>query len=129
MTNKLSISCLCCLLTSHFLRRLIDINDNAPNFTESTFFADPIHENTAVGGVVFTALASDRDLGLNADIRYTLHAPTVPGLLSIDETSGAVSLLAVPDFETVGAFANVTIRASDIQGAGLSTDVRVSHTG
>lgn len=57
---------------------IIDINDNTPMFTEgvySTVGIDTDELNTSVS--LITVLATDRDMGSNADIEYLIHSVTV----------------------------------------------------
>ena len=50
---------------------VLDINDNAPNFSEPLYEVD-VDEDTAVGSTVFTFLAPDPDDGLNGLVSYSI---------------------------------------------------------
>ncbi|NXU37841.1 PCDBF protein, partial [Drymodes brunneopygia] len=48
---------------------VLDVNDNAPVFTQEEYIAQVL-ENTPEGSVVLTVLATDQDEGVNAHISY-----------------------------------------------------------
>ena len=54
------------------LVRVLDVNDHAPEFSQQTYEL-AVLENVAVGTVVGTLAATDRDLGANASLRYSLN--------------------------------------------------------
>ena len=55
-----------------------DLNDNAPVFSAGAY-SGSVAENSAVGVSVLSVVATDADLGLNADITFTLDASTAAG--------------------------------------------------
>ncbi|PIO58407.1 cadherin domain protein [Teladorsagia circumcincta] len=71
-----------------------------------------ISENTTVGSVVFTAKATDRDRGDNARLLYRLLSGMATEYLSIDSTSGKITLRKAVDFETIQGF-DVEIEVCD----------------
>ena len=86
--------------------------DQAPSFT-SLSRADDIDENSGAGQVVYTAVAED-DAGEDAVITYSL-ADGSDAALSIDATSGEVTLLANPDHEIQSQYSFAVI-ATDAAG-------------
>lgn len=88
---------------------VMDVNDNAPVFSQEAYNVS-LREDTAVGSVIFTANASDFDLGTNADFNFSLSAPS--SLFSIDPITGAISLHSSLDFETLRLH-SVTLLAID----------------
>lgn len=86
-------------LSSNTTVRIVvtDVNDNAPVFSQEAYNVS-LREDTAVGSVIFTANASDVDLGTNANFNFSLSAPS--SLFSIDPITGAISLHSSLDFET-----------------------------
>ena len=50
---------------------VLDLNDNAPNFSEPLYEVD-VDEDAAVGSTVFTFLAPDPDAGLNGLVSYSI---------------------------------------------------------
>ena len=50
---------------------LVDVNDNEPQFTNSSYEAT-VMEDAVVGQTVLTLQAVDADVGLNAQLEYLL---------------------------------------------------------
>jgi len=50
---------------------LLDVNDNAPEF-ERRMYSVSVSEATPVGTSVGRVYATSRDIGINADISYTI---------------------------------------------------------
>ena len=65
---------------------LEDINDNAPVVGQPK--SGKIHENMAEKMSVMTIQATDRDIGINAELRYTLE--NYLDLFALDENSGVL---------------------------------------
>ena len=57
---------------------ITDINDNPPIFSAATY-TGTVAENTAVSSSVLTVAATDADIGVNADITFTIDASTTAG--------------------------------------------------
>ena len=88
-----------------------DVNDLPPEFDQDVSYITGIRENASVGTIFFDADASDGDLGVNAQISYSLSEP-IP-LFSINMTSGEVYLAATGlDFESQQQY-NITLVAVD----------------
>ena len=87
--------------------QLLDINDNRPVFTNLLSQYD-IYENSAIGTEVFTATATDADLGSNAVVSYSISSSP----FIINENTGSVSVNASLDYEVMTEY-SVTITASD----------------
>ncbi|XP_018422222.1 PREDICTED: protocadherin alpha-3-like isoform X2 [Nanorana parkeri] len=97
-----------------------DVNDNVPQFQwpVDTIF---IKENNPPGSHVYTASASDPDIGQNSFITYSVSGSTVDGIpissyISINPENGKVFALVSFDHEQVTYF-QCHIKATD---AGLS---------
>ncbi|XP_012431012.3 protocadherin beta-16-like [Taeniopygia guttata] len=96
--------------------RLLDVNDNAPTFTQA-IYTMVISENEPAGRSLGHLSATDPDAGENAHVRYSL-VPPPPGTLaaasfvSVDAESGTVRSLRPLDYEKVRAL-EVTVRAAD----------------
>ncbi|XP_054259476.1 protein dachsous-like [Macrosteles quadrilineatus] len=69
--------------------KVTDDNDNAPVFSQTSYKTNLL-DSMEMGSIVLTVNATDKDSGVNADIRYSLLSP-VRGL-SIDEHSGAIQV-------------------------------------
>ncbi|XP_068225068.1 protein dachsous-like, partial [Palaemon carinicauda] len=75
--------------TASVLVTLIDINDHDPEFRDSCY---PLRvpENTDLS-VIHTVLATDKDDGLNGEVRYSITDGNVDNKFSIDSYSGQLS--------------------------------------
>ena len=69
-----------------------DINDNRPEFNKSSLVGK-ISENEPVGSLVCIVSATDKDLGQNAKLTYSLKANDA---FSIDGSTGEVILVLIP---------------------------------
>ena len=79
---------------------IIDENDNAPQFTNSSFTFH-IRENEPPDTFVGKLLASDRDVGRNADLTFTL--PSTQQDFVVDPRNGFIKSLHVYDREELVA--------------------------
>ena len=94
---------------------IIDINNHFPNFTASEFTAI-IPENLDSGSYITTINATDKDMGLNGQIRYSIvqneiNAQRVPFV--INQTTGVVSTSSIIDYEDVQKY-DILVKASDM---------------
>ncbi|XP_038157815.1 protocadherin gamma-A11-like [Cyprinodon tularosa] len=80
--------------------KVLDVNDNAPVFTQSVYEAT-VTENAAAGTHVLTINATDADSGTNGHIIYSISnaKSNIAELLSIDPYSGVLSVSGSIDFE------------------------------
>eukprot|EP00118_Oscarella_pearsei_P019174 m.202185 g.202185 ORF g.202185 m.202185 type:complete len:4095 (+) comp39606_c0_seq6:120-12404(+) len=103
-----------------------DINDNAPVFKNAPYTAT-LSENTNLGIVVATAVASDLDQGLNALFTFSISRGNDDGKFSIAKVSGRITLLASLDYETKKSYF-LTITAKDNAPPFLSSQAGVHVT-
>ena len=97
---------------------LRDVNDNAPRF-EKPVYKVGISEDAAVGSVLANVIATDPDLGTNADITYSMsHA-----MFAIDSDTGTVRTLRALDREMENTYSFI-VHARD--GGGLMSSVAVN---
>lgn len=94
---------------------VIDENDNAPEFTNSSF-SFHLRENEPPDTFVGKLLATDRDVGRNADLMFSL--PTSQQDFVVDPRNGFVRSLRVFDREllvtnTGGSFINLEATVTD----------------
>lgn len=87
-----------------------DANDNAPQFLQEGGYRILIPENTAIGTDVIQVEATDKDLGPNGEIVYSVLTSTTQ--FGINSTSGIVYVAGQLDREFVSAF-NLKIEARD----------------
>ncbi|KAA0703886.1 Protocadherin gamma-A12 [Triplophysa tibetana] len=101
---------------------VIDVNDNAPVFSQSSYKASVV-ENAAKGSVVTTVSATDADESSN-DIQYYFdHATsTVKALFSIDADSGEVKVIGDVDYEKHKQF-KIKVKAKDNGGLTDSSEI------
>ena len=81
-----------------------DINDNNPEFDKKTLIGQ-ILENEPVASSVCTVVASDKDIGKNAQITYSLNANDA---FSIDPATGVVSFLLIFPYIYIQARGKIT---------------------
>ncbi|XP_048851790.1 protocadherin Fat 1a isoform X3 [Brienomyrus brachyistius] len=76
---------------------ILDANDNSPVFLQDSYSIE-ISENTAPGTDIIQVEATDKDLGANGEVRYSLVADT--GHFAINEQTGVVKVKSPLDRET-----------------------------
>ncbi|XP_006866250.1 PREDICTED: protocadherin beta-14 [Chrysochloris asiatica] len=104
--------------TTMVLIKVLDINDNAPEFSQGLYEVQ-VMEDTPLGSWVITVSAKDLDAGNYGKISYTFfHASEdIRKTFEINPTSGEVHLRALLDFEVTQSY-TINIQATD--GGGLS---------
>ncbi|XP_062443769.1 protocadherin gamma-A12-like isoform X3 [Rhea pennata] len=108
--------------------RVLDVNDNAPVFTEARYSAR-LHENNAKGTLVLRVRAADADWGQNARVRYRLWEGQVRGAplssyVSVNAETGALYALRSFDYEEVREV-GLWVQAEDGGVPALSSNVSV----
>ncbi|XP_038141914.1 protocadherin Fat 3a isoform X2 [Cyprinodon tularosa] len=93
------------LLTVH----IVDANDNAPQFLQEGYRI-VIPENTAIGTIIIQVEATDKDLGANGKIVYSLLTSTTQ--FDINSTNGIVYTTGQLDRELVPTY-DLKIKARD----------------
>jgi len=83
---------------------IIDVNDHAPEFAH-TVYQVTIAENNAIGASLLLVAATDRDTGLNGDIRFQIDSskPEIARSVSVDAVTGLVSALTSFDREVLSS--------------------------
>ena len=95
---------------------VLDVNDNAPVFTQSTYKAT-VTENSPKGTVVASVTATDADQGSNAKILYSI-TNTLDGIIKVfevNEETGEICLIGNIDFEDSRNY-QINVLASDEGG-------------
>ncbi|KAG9490954.1 hypothetical protein GDO78_006336, partial [Eleutherodactylus coqui] len=118
------------LSTSQTLKiDISDANDNAPRFIQSvdTLF---IRENNPPGSHIYTASASDPDIGQNSFITYSIKEHTIDGIpissyISINPENGKVFALVSFDHEQIAYF-QCHIKATDAGLRALSSNLTLN---
>ena len=89
-----------------------NLDEVAPTITSGTT-ATAINENSGAGQVIYTATATDT-ADISAGVTFSLQAGSDAGL-TIDATTGAVTLTDNPDFESKASY-SFTVIATDAAG-------------
>ncbi|XP_075394763.1 protocadherin-11 X-linked isoform X1 [Tenrec ecaudatus] len=73
---------------------VVDVNDNKPIFVvpSTNYSYELVLPSTNPGTVVFKVVAIDSDIGLNAEVRYSIVGGNTKGLFIIDEVTGNITL-------------------------------------
>ncbi|XP_054244956.1 protocadherin gamma-A2-like [Indicator indicator] len=108
--------------------KVLDVNDNAPVFSEASYSAR-LPENNAAGTLVLTVRARDADWGQNARVRYRLSDGRVRGVplssyVSVQAETGALYALRSFDYEEVREV-GLWVVAEDSGSPALSSNVSV----
>ncbi|XP_043982239.1 protocadherin gamma-A5-like isoform X29 [Gambusia affinis] len=95
---------------------VLDVNDNAPVFTQKTYRAT-VTENSPKGTVVAIVTASDHDEGPNSKITYSMTntLDNVRKVFQINEENGQIVLIEKIDYENSKHF-QINLLASDNGG-------------
>ncbi|XP_055462735.1 protocadherin beta-3-like [Psammomys obesus] len=97
---------------------VLDVNDNAPEFTQSLYEVQ-ILEESPVGSVIATVSASDLDTGNFGSVSYVFfHASEeILKTFQLNPSTGDIQLVKGLDYETITTY-EVDVEAKD--GGGLS---------
>ncbi|GLD46435.1 protocadherin Fat 3-like protein, partial [Lates japonicus] len=103
---------------------VLDVNDNAPVFQRRDY-AITVPEDVAVGTEVLRVLATSADIGLNAEITYSIRSGNELGKFSIDRNRGSIFVADDLDFEVCKDY-YLTVEAWDSGNPPLSTATMVT---
>lgn len=111
-----------------FQLKVTDVNDNAPEFEQSTYHANVL-EIAEPGTSVFQISAFDRDEGINSVISYSLRENnnSHPSWFQIDSKSGLITMKSNVDCET-DPVPKLTVIATDNGVPALSSSATVLVT-
>ncbi|XP_052471545.1 protocadherin alpha-3 isoform X6 [Carassius gibelio] len=112
--------------TSQIIIKVLDINDNAPEFSRPLYKASLV-ENLPIGTTVIILNATDKDEGTNREIVYSLRKKDQDHILDIFEiepNTGAITVKGNIDFEENNAF-EIRAQASDKGQPPMSTHCKV----
>ncbi|XP_006818278.2 neural-cadherin-like [Saccoglossus kowalevskii] len=88
-----------------------DINDNAPAFDSTEFYAT-VEEDRETGFAITTVTATDEDEGANSQIRYQITSGNLGGVFRVVPEVGRIEIAAPLDYEQTRSYA-LTFVASD----------------
>lgn len=95
-----------------------DINDNPPEFT-SKYYAASITEDSPIGSEVIRVLATSKDTGLNAIVKYAFIGGNEQRKFQINNETGVIFVADILDYERVKDYF-LTIQAVDLGEPPLS---------
>lgn len=102
-----------------------DVNDNHPNFVLPSYAAS-IREDALVGSSVIQVSASDKDIGLSGQVRYTFTGgDDGDGAFIVEPTSGVIRTNQLLDRESVSLY-RLTVLAVDRGATPLSSAATVA---
>ncbi|XP_032129640.1 protocadherin beta-10, partial [Sapajus apella] len=102
---------------------VLDVNDNAPQFTQA-LYETQAPENSPVGSLIVKVSAEDVDAGVNGEVAYSFFdaSENIRSTFQINPISGEIFLRELLDYESVNSY-KLNIQALD--GGGLSARCRV----
>uniref|UniRef100_A0A672FTD1 Protocadherin 2 alpha a 15 n=1 Tax=Salarias fasciatus TaxID=181472 RepID=A0A672FTD1_SALFA len=112
--------------TVNILVNVLDVNDNAPVFSEE-MYSVTLKENAQIGTIVIQVNATDPDEGTNGDIVYSFSQSMQQKLLNLfnmNELTGEITVKDSIDYEENDEF-EIEIQASDKGFAPLTTEKSV----
>ena len=89
---------------------VLDSNTHPPVFATNP--STTIPEDTAIDSLLLTYIATDEDIGTNADIVYSINDGNIGSRFSIGQFDGELTLIRTLDFETLITY-NLEIFATD----------------
>ena len=106
---------------------ITDVNDNTPQFSQSSYEANVI-ENSPAGTFVVTTDATDLDSNLNGLVEYMILSGNLDNLFRINETTGVIRTNAVLDREQINALLVLMVEARDMGTPSLANITIVTVT-
>ncbi|XP_012320156.2 protocadherin gamma-A4 isoform X14 [Aotus nancymaae] len=112
--------------TARILIIVVDINDNAPVFSQSEYHVS-VRENVPIGTRLLTVKATDTDEGANGEVTYSFRKvrDKISQLFQLNPLSGDITILGDLDYEDSG-FYDIDVEAHD--GPGLRARSKVLVT-
>ncbi|XP_057298437.1 protocadherin Fat 4-like isoform X3 [Hydractinia symbiolongicarpus] len=96
-----------------------DVNDNAPIFKDKEYSL-VIHKDTSPNTIIHTAIATDSDVGKNAEIKY--KSDNLPAFLSLNSSSGELKLKSrIPSTLTNVVILVVAFNPNNLNLSGMVT--------
>ncbi|XP_045031201.1 fat-like cadherin-related tumor suppressor homolog isoform X3 [Daphnia magna] len=103
-----------------------DVNDNPPQFSRKLYAAS-VAESGSIGTEILNVLATSLDIGVNAEIKYSIVGGNEHRHFAMDPISGVISLAEPLDYERAREF-YLTIQALDGGVPPLSNHAAVNIT-
>ncbi|KAA0718279.1 Cadherin-23 Otocadherin [Triplophysa tibetana] len=93
--------------------RIIDENDNAPEFREEEYVTELREGPNTVGATIATVTAIDPDEGLNGTIRYAISKGNLAQTFQISDVTGKIVVIKELDYEISNGRYVLTVTATD----------------
>ncbi|XP_056327409.1 cadherin-23 [Danio aesculapii] len=93
--------------------RIIDENDNAPEFPEEEYVTELREGPNTVGAIIATVTAIDPDEGLNGTIRYAISKGNLAQTFQINTVTGQIVVVSALDYEISNGHYVLTVTATD----------------
>ncbi|XP_041359153.1 protocadherin Fat 1-like isoform X2 [Gigantopelta aegis] len=103
---------------------VLDVNDNPPEFERTSYYMS-IREDAAIRQRVITITATSRDIGINADLTYSIVAGNEQGKFLVEEKTGVIRVAEPLDHELSREYF-LTLMAKDNGIAPLSNTAIVN---
>lgn len=100
-----------------------DHNDHVPEFT-SKLIQGKVYETAAIGSAVVQVYATDRDIGENAEIVYTIVSGNIGNVFNIDPYMGLISVAKGLDINSLSEYM-LQVKATDQGKPPLSSQIPV----
>jgi len=114
--------------TAQLTINVVDVNDNVPHFHHASYDVT-VSEDVAPGTTLLHVTADDPDVGLNGRVIYEMASPLSSRLFTVDNTSGAVVVVAGLDCDEGPSSYQLVVSARDHPGVvSTSCVVRVQLT-
>ncbi|XP_058264262.1 protocadherin alpha-C2-like isoform X8 [Hemibagrus wyckioides] len=113
--------------TANIIVRVLDTNDNAPQFDRSVYSVK-MSENSPIGTLVTKLNATDTDEGSNAEITYSFTLYTsekTQDMFNLNSKTGEITVKGTIDFEDMKIF-EMHIEAKDNGPVPLSSQCRIT---
>ncbi|CAL4152665.1 unnamed protein product, partial [Meganyctiphanes norvegica] len=96
---------------THMTISVLDVNDNYPEFEEKEQHIT-VSENTPIGTQLLTIKGTSKDIGINADLIYSIVHTTSEKFLDIDPKTGVICIANNLDYEFINQMV-LTVTATD----------------
>ncbi|XP_062500688.1 protocadherin Fat 4-like [Corticium candelabrum] len=106
--------------------QVLDDNDMTPQFEKSHYDVN-VDESVLIGSQVAFMTATDRDIGINAKVLYSIKSGNNPKWFSIDSVTGQIRTVSLLDAKENGLF-QLVIMAQDQGAVRLSSSTVVTVT-
>ncbi|XP_031655229.1 cadherin-23 [Oncorhynchus kisutch] len=93
--------------------RIVDENDNAPEFPEEEYVTVLSEGPNTVGAIIATVTAIDPDEGLNGTLRYAIDRGNLDITFNINHTTGRIVAVKELDFEISNGHYALIVTATD----------------